>query len=99
VLAGLARGQGAGLRHRRQLDGAGRGRQWQGRQARHLTPLGPFRLQQVKGGESGLRDHIRKAIMEDLPPQDGPRSHDQIYLVGGSWRAIARLDMERATIR
>ncbi|SIQ49792.1 Ppx/GppA phosphatase [Paracoccus thiocyanatus] len=58
------------------------------------TPLGPFRLQQVKGGASGLRDHIRNAI-EDAAERLG-RGHEQIYLVGGSWRAIARLDMERA---
>ena len=58
------------------------------------TPLGPFRLQQVKGGSDGLRDHIRK-ILEDAAKKLG-RGHEQIYLVGGSWRAIARLDMERA---
>ena len=61
---------------------------------RITTPLGPFRLQQVKGGESGLRDHIRK-VMEDAADKLG-RNHEQIYLVGGSWRAIARLDMLRA---
>ncbi|MFG6081429.1 exopolyphosphatase [Paracoccus litorisediminis] len=58
------------------------------------TPLGPFRLQQIKGGQSGLRDHIRK-IIQDAAEKMGT-GHDQIYLVGGSWRAIARLDMERA---
>jgi len=58
------------------------------------TPLGPFRLQQVKGGAAGLRDHIRDTI-EDAADRLG-RKHGQIYLVGGSWRAIARLDMERA---
>lgn len=58
------------------------------------TPLGPFRLQQVKGGASGLRNHIRDAI-EEAAERLG-RGHEQIYLVGGSWRAIARLDMERA---
>ncbi len=60
---------------------------------RITTPLGPFRLQQVKGGESGLRDHIRK-IMEEAAEKLG-RGHEQIYLVGGSWRAIGRLDMVR----
>ncbi|RQP07354.1 MAG: Ppx/GppA family phosphatase [Paracoccus sp. BP8] len=58
------------------------------------TPLGPFRLQQVKGGASGLRDHIRDTIGKAAARLG--RGHDQIYLVGGSWRAIARLDMERA---
>ncbi|KGJ06215.1 exopolyphosphatase / guanosine-5'-triphosphate,3'-diphosphate pyrophosphatase [Paracoccus halophilus] len=57
------------------------------------TPLGPFRLQQVKGGESGIREHIRK-IMADVADRLN-RNHGQIYLVGGSWRAIARLDMLR----
>ncbi|MDS9468288.1 Ppx/GppA family phosphatase [Paracoccus sp. MBLB3053] len=62
---------------------------------RITTPLGPFRLQQIKGGSSGLRDHIR-TIMVDAVKKMG-RDHEQIYLVGGSWRAIARLDMERAS--
>nr|WP_272860585.1 Ppx/GppA family phosphatase [Paracoccus stylophorae] len=57
------------------------------------APLGPFRLQQVKGGADGLRDHIR-AIMADLADRMGTE-HERVYLVGGSWRAIARLDMER----
>lgn len=57
------------------------------------SQLGPFRLQQIKGGASGLRDHIRK-IMKELLDQVGA-DHERIYLVGGSWRAIARLDMER----
>lgn len=61
---------------------------------RITTPLGPFRLQQVKGGESGLREHIRK-IMEEAAEKLG-RGHEQIYLVGGSWRAIGRLDMVRS---
>ncbi|SDE87066.1 exopolyphosphatase / guanosine-5'-triphosphate,3'-diphosphate pyrophosphatase [Paracoccus isoporae] len=60
---------------------------------RATSQLGPFRLQQVKGGEDGLRKHIRKT-MEELAQKVGT-DHDRIYLVGGSWRAIARLDMER----
>ncbi|HWL56710.1 MAG TPA: Ppx/GppA family phosphatase [Paracoccus sp. (in: a-proteobacteria)] len=60
---------------------------------RITTPLGPFRLQQVKGGASGLRAHIRK-ITDEAAAQLG-RGHEQVYLVGGSWRAVARLDMER----
>ncbi|WP_134679367.1 Ppx/GppA family phosphatase [Paracoccus ravus] len=59
---------------------------------RITTPLGPFRLQQVKPAD--LRDHIR-AIIEDAARKMGTE-HEQIYLVGGSWRAIARLDMQRA---
>ena len=65
-----------------------------GRVGRRIsTQLGPFRLQQVGGGQSGLRDHIR-AVMEQAAQELGT-GHPQIYLVGGSWRAIARLDMER----
>ncbi|WP_347266565.1 Ppx/GppA family phosphatase [Paracoccus sp. (in: a-proteobacteria)] len=57
------------------------------------TPLGPFRLQQVEGGGAGMRDHIRRHI--DAIGEKLGRGHEQIYLVGGSWRAIARLDMLR----
>lgn len=57
------------------------------------SQLGPFRLQQVAGGKDGLRKHIRK-VMADLARVMGTH-HERIYLVGGSWRAIARLDMER----
>ena len=60
---------------------------------RATSPLGPFRLQQVVGGvekRRALIDRILKKLKEKLQP-DG----DRIYLVGGSWRAIARLDMER----
>ncbi|MGB7271034.1 MAG: Ppx/GppA family phosphatase [Albidovulum sp.] len=60
---------------------------------RVTSPLGPFRLQQLEGGKTGLTDHIRK-IVEDLAAEMGTH-HERIYLVGGSWRAIARLDMER----
>ncbi|MFB9223184.1 Ppx/GppA family phosphatase [Paracoccus cavernae] len=61
---------------------------------RETSPLGPFRLQQIEGGKAGLREHI-KSVMDGLVEKIGA-DHEQIYLVGGSWRAIARLDMERA---
>lgn len=60
---------------------------------RITSPLGPFRLQQVEGGPKALKTHIA-AVISGLKAQIG-RPHDRIYLVGGSWRAIARLDMER----
>ena len=60
---------------------------------RASSQLGPFRLQQIKGGDEGVRAHIT-SVMDDLAGIVGT-SHDRIYLVGGSWRAIARLDMER----
>ncbi|MBW6506248.1 MAG: Ppx/GppA family phosphatase [Rhodobacteraceae bacterium] len=61
--------------------------------ARVSSPLGPFQLQQVKGGPQGVAAHIA-AVLEGLAEKMG-RTHQRIYLVGGSWRAIARLDMER----
>ena len=55
--------------------------------------LGPFRLQQIPGGKKGLRQHVAE-VLGGLRDQTG-NHHDALYLVGGSWRAIARLDMER----
>lgn len=69
------------------LDGAG------GIGARASAQLGPFRLQQIAGGDEGRRDYARK-VMRDLAEIVGT-DHEVIYLVGGSWRAIARLDMTR----
>ena len=60
---------------------------------RATSQLGPFRLQMVEGGKKALAAHIKDTIAE-LAAQVGT-DHDRIYLVGGSWRAIARLDMER----
>ncbi|TVS04004.1 MAG: Ppx/GppA family phosphatase [Rhodobacteraceae bacterium] len=57
------------------------------------SPLGPFRLQQIAGGKKGLRNHVGD-VLKGLRDQVGDH-HDALYLVGGSWRAIARLDMER----
>jgi len=57
------------------------------------SPLGPFRLQQVPGGKKGLRLHITETLKK-LRDEVGA-DHKALYLVGGSWRALARLDMER----
>ena len=57
------------------------------------TPLGPFRLQQVSPDPAKRAAHIDKilkAAQADLKSEG-----ERIYLVGGSWRVIARLDMER----
>jgi exopolyphosphatase/guanosine-5'-triphosphate,3'-diphosphate pyrophosphatase len=57
------------------------------------TPLGPFRQMQVPGGPEARRAHAA-AILKPL--RDRFRSKGaRIYLVGGSWRVIARMDMER----
>lgn len=60
---------------------------------RVTSPLGPFRLSQVPGGQKGLIKHISD-ILNGLRDQVGG-DHKALYLVGGSWRALARLDMER----
>lgn len=60
---------------------------------RDSAPLGPFRLAGVDGGRKGLKRHVR-AVLEDMAGRVGGR-HDRLYLVGGSWRALARIDMQR----
>lgn len=57
------------------------------------SKLGPFRLQQIKGGKKGVREHILKTLKELRDEVGG--EHKVLYLVGGSWRAFARLDMVR----
>ncbi|MDZ4136814.1 MAG: Ppx/GppA family phosphatase, partial [Paracoccaceae bacterium] len=60
---------------------------------RASTPLGPFRLQQVSADPKKRQAHIDRILrtLRDTLKSEG----DRIYLVGGSWRVIARLDMER----
>ncbi|GHC14599.1 MULTISPECIES: Ppx/GppA family phosphatase [Gemmobacter] len=60
---------------------------------RMTSPLGPFRLQQVEGGPKKRREHIQKVLRRMQGELDS--KNERIYLVGGSWRVIARLDMER----
>lgn len=60
---------------------------------RATSPLGPFRLQQLTGGAKERRAHIAR-VLTDMR-KSFPVEHPRIYLVGGSWRVIARLDMER----
>lgn len=57
------------------------------------TALGPFRLQQIEGGAKKRKAHI-DAILAEAAREIRPAG-DRVYLVGGSWRVIARLDMER----
>ncbi|MEM1130604.1 MAG: Ppx/GppA family phosphatase [Pseudomonadota bacterium] len=55
--------------------------------------LGPLKLRDMKGGRKGRRAYIDgelQALMDRMGKL--PR---RLYLVGGSWRAIARLDMQR----
>ncbi len=60
---------------------------------RVTSDLGPLKLQTIKGGKKGRRAHI-KATMEELHSAMGTQ-RDRLFLVGGSWRAIARVEMHR----
>ena len=60
---------------------------------RVTSDLGPLKLQTLKGGKKGRRDHI-KSVLETLQAELGTQ-RDRLFLVGGSWRAIARVDMYR----
>ncbi|MBJ3762290.1 Ppx/GppA family phosphatase [Maribius pontilimi] len=65
-----------------------------GRVGKRVTSaLGPLRLQGVKGGRKGMKAEIKRVLAElvDTVGTD----HKRLFLVGGSWRAIARIDMER----
>ena len=65
-----------------------------GRVGRCITSsLGPLKLTNIKGGKKGLKAHIN-TILEQMHNQI-PVEKQRLFLVGGSWRAIARLDMLR----
>lgn len=57
------------------------------------STLGPFRLERVAGGKKGLKTYVT-GVLKGLREEVGA-DHKALYLVGGSWRALARLDMER----
>ncbi len=57
------------------------------------SDLGPLKLRAVTGGKKGRKAHI-KAVLDKLATTLGPQKN-RLFLVGGSWRAIARIDMER----
>ncbi len=57
------------------------------------SKLGPQRLKTVKGGKKGRKAAIQSGV-KDLVARMG-RTGGRLYLVGGSWRAIARIDMDR----
>ena len=65
-----------------------------GEVGRRLTSaLGPLRLRGFTSKKK-LKAHIRE-VMQDLHAQMGHETGKRLFLVGGSWRAIARVDMER----
>ena len=55
--------------------------------------LGPQRLKSVKGGKKGRKAAIQSGVRELVDAMG--HIGDRLYLVGGSWRAIARIDMDR----
>ncbi len=60
---------------------------------RMTSPLGPLKLRDIKGGRRARKAHIKKT-MEEMRDQMGLQ-RDRLFLVGGSWRAFARIDMLR----
>ncbi|WP_082484451.1 Ppx/GppA family phosphatase [Rubellimicrobium mesophilum] len=61
---------------------------------RVTSPLGGLKLQEVKGGPKALSKHIAEVIGR-LHEEMGGETGMRLFLVGGSWRAIARVDMHR----
>ncbi|EAQ02767.1 phosphatase, Ppx/GppA family protein [Pseudooceanicola batsensis HTCC2597] len=60
---------------------------------RVTSPLGPLKVRDVKGGRKGRRAFIKTEIAR-MAEQLGAQ-RDRLFLVGGSWRALARIDMDR----
>ena len=60
---------------------------------RVTSPLGPLKLRDIKGGKKGRRAYIN-TVLDELKDEMGSQ-RNRLFLVGGSWRAIARIDMER----
>ncbi|MEQ9693810.1 Ppx/GppA family phosphatase [Shimia sp. SDUM112013] len=60
---------------------------------RVTSALGPLKLRDLKGGKKGRRAYINE-VLDDLKDTMGSQ-RNRLFLVGGSWRAIARIDMER----
>jgi exopolyphosphatase/guanosine-5'-triphosphate,3'-diphosphate pyrophosphatase len=60
---------------------------------RRTSDLGPLKLMGLKGGKKEMRAHIKARVAELA--EAFPNRPERLFLVGGSWRAIARIDMER----
>lgn len=60
---------------------------------RMSSTLGPLRLKTLRGGKKARRTVIDETL-DSLYDQLGDQ-RDRLFLVGGSWRAFARLDMLR----
>jgi len=67
----------------------------EGRVGRRVTSaLGPLKLREIKGGRKAVKAYVRETIAR-LHNEMGNTTGMRLFLVGGSWRAIARVDMER----
>src|SRR6056297_2560361 len=65
-----------------------------GRVGRRVTSaLGPLKLRDMKGGKRARAAHIAE-VVAGLSETMGPQE-DRLFLVGGSWRAFAKIDMLR----
>ncbi len=58
---------------------------------RATSPLGPLKLADFKGD---IAVHVRDTVAEIMAAVQAPEG-ERLFLVGGSWRALARLDMAR----
>lgn len=60
---------------------------------RVTSPLGPLKLRDLEGGAEARKARI-KTVMAELREHMG-KQRDRLFLVGGSWRALAKVDMLR----
>ena len=60
---------------------------------RVTSSLGPLKLRDIKGGKTARKKHIEETLAA-MHAEMGPQNN-RLFLVGGSWRAIAKIDMER----
>ena len=60
---------------------------------RVTSALGPLKLQDIKGGKKARKAHIREAL--EVARRELGEQKNRMFLVGGSWRAIAKIDMAR----
>ncbi|MDA7426738.1 Ppx/GppA family phosphatase [Thalassococcus lentus] len=60
---------------------------------RITSALGPLKFKDLDGGAHARADYVA-AEMASLKEHMGSQ-RDRLFLVGGSWRALARIDMER----
>jgi exopolyphosphatase/guanosine-5'-triphosphate,3'-diphosphate pyrophosphatase len=61
---------------------------------RVTSALGPLKLREIKGGKKAVKEFVSETIAR-LHDEMGHETGMRLFLVGGSWRAIARVDMQR----